>query len=146
MSHFLFCRTTYCTFFVQELFNKQGSQLHVLQDVAAELAVHPPVPVLPQDQLMLTAEMRAEKKKPAVKEKKNFSVKTHKRKTKDGHVSTFAIVETAVNKQIVQLRLSDHTCADALAKIEEMVDSLNQGSITKTDAVAAIDALKTKKH
>lgn len=116
----------------------------MLQDVAAELAVHPPVPVLPQDQLMLTAEMRAEKKKPAVKEKKNFSVKTHKRKTKDGHVSTFAIVETAVNKQIVQL--SDHTCADALAKIEEMVDSLNQGSITKTDAVAAIDALKTKKH
>ena len=115
----------------------------MLQDVAEELLAKPPSPVLPKDQLALSAELRQDKKRPAAKEKKNFVLKTHKRRTKEGQVSTFAIVETAVNKQIVQL--SETACNASLSKIEEMINSLNEGTITKSDAIAAIDAVKSKK-
>lgn len=113
-----------------------------IEEIAESLQHHPPEPVLPKDQLQLAADLRQEKKRtPAGKDKRDFLVKIHKRKGKDEKVFlTYAIYDTVAQKQIVQL--TESTKDDAGSIIESTVQSLNEGTMTREDAVAAISAYK----
>lgn len=98
-------------------------------------------PVLPKDQQRLMAEGREEKRKPPQKQCADFIVKVHKRKGAKGAVHlSYAVVDTKESKQIVQLTSSARD--DAQEIVDNVVASLNEGSVTKDDAIHAINAAK----
>ena len=102
------------------------------------------MPVLPKEQLDLAAELRQERldrKRGSVREKRDFLLKVHKRKGKEGQVfQTFAIFDNVAQKQITQL--TESTTPDAHKIVDNIVQSLNEGTVTKDEAISSIAAYK----
>jgi len=107
---------------------------------AVERAAAPPV--LPKDQLQLAADLRHEKKRPTPKAKGDYQMKVHKRKGKDRVWHTYAIVDCQTSKQVIQLTESANENASTI--VNDLVAGLNDGSVSRQEAVNSINALKNQ--
>ena len=121
------------------IFHMKATALKEMAE-AVERAAAPPV--LPKDQLQLAADLRHEKKRPTPKAKGDYQMKVHKRKGKDRVWHTYAIVDCQTSKQVIQLTESAHENASTI--VNDLVAGLNDGSVSKQEAVNSINALKNQ--
>ena len=70
-----------------------------------------------------------------------YSMRRHKRKTKDGYVHAYAIYSNTEQRQVTQL--TDNCRDDAESIVEGHVCNLNSGKTTMEDVMSELDAMKS---